>query len=194
MVLSKRKYAPVKITIGVRMSKRNVVPVDREMVMDSHEMIVSKTDLKGRITYGNTTFLKYAGFAESELIGTQHNIIRHPDMPRGVFKLLWDTLQRGDEIFAFVKNISSDGSYYWVLANVTPSVDASGNVLGYYSVRRKPNPRAIPVVAGLYREMLAAERSAGTRDAIAASTQVLEKFLKEKQQSYEAMILSAQAL
>lgn len=176
------------------MSKRNIVPIDLEKVMDADEIIVSKTDLKGRITYGNTTFLKYAGFCESDLIGTQHNIIRHPDMPRGVFKLLWDTLQKGEEIFAFVKNISMDGSYYWVLANVTPSVDASGNVLGYYSVRRKPSPRATQVVAGLYREMLTAERNAGTRDAIAASTQVLEKFLQDKRQSYEAMVLSVQAL
>lgn len=176
------------------MSKRDITPTDREMVMGTDEIIVSKTDLKGRITYGNSTFMKYAGFPEAELIGTQHNIIRHPDMPRGVFKLFWDTLQKGEEIFAFVKNISMDGSYYWVLANVTPSVDEAGNVLGYYSVRRKPNPRAIPVVAALYSEMLAAERSAGSRDAIAASTAVLERVLQDKRQSYEEMVLSLQAL
>ena len=162
--------------------------------MDRGEIIVSKTDLKGRITYGNTTFLKYAGFPETELIGTQHNIIRHPDMPRGVFKLFWDTLQQGEEIFAYVKNISMDGSFYWVLANVTPSVNESGQVLGYYSVRRKPNPKAIAVVAGLYREMLAAEQRAGTRDAIAASQQILQKHLQDKQLSYEEMVLNLQAL
>lgn len=162
--------------------------------MDRGEIIVSKTDLKGRITYGNTTFLKYAGFPETELIGTQHNIIRHPDMPRGVFKLFWDTLQQGEEIFAYVKNISLDGSFYWVLANVTPSVNESGQVLGYYSVRRKPNPKAIAVVAGLYREMLAAEQRAGTRDAIAASQQILQKHLQDKQLSYEEMVLNLQAL
>jgi len=176
------------------MSKRQITPTAQETVMDHNEIIVSKTDLKGRITYGNTTFLKYAGFAESELIGTQHNIIRHPDMPRGVFKLFWDTLQRGDEIFAYVKNISMDGSFYWVLANVTPSVNESGDVLGYYSVRRKPNPRAVAVVGNLYREMLAAERNAGSRDAIQASTQILEKHLQDKQLSYEQMILTLQAM
>lgn len=176
------------------MSKRQITPTNQEIMMDPNEIIVSKTDLKGRITYGNSTFLKFAGFAEAELIGTQHNIIRHPDMPRGVFKLFWDTLQRGEEIFAYVKNISSDGSYYWVLANVTPSVDESGNVLGYYSVRRKPNPRAVTVVGNLYREMLAAERNAGARDAIQASTQILESHLKDKQLSYEQMILTMQAM
>lgn len=164
------------------------------MVMDHNEIIVSKTDLKGRITYGNTTFLKYAGFAESELIGTQHNIIRHPDMPRGVFKLFWDTLQQGEEIFAFVKNISKDGSYYWVLANVTPSVNDHGEVLGYYSVRRKPNPRAVSVVNNLYRDMLAAERNAGARDAVGASLAILDGLLKDKKMSYEQMILTLQAM
>lgn len=176
------------------MSKRDITPTDREMVMERGEIIVSKTDLKGRITYGNSTFMKYAGFPESDLLGTQHNIVRHPDMPRGVFKLFWDTLQSGQEIFAFVKNISSDGSFYWVLANVTPSVDENGTTLGYYSVRRKPNPAATRIVGDLYRDMLAAERNAGSRDAIAASSAVLEKFLKAKQQSYEQMVLSIQAL
>lgn len=176
------------------MSKRNIVPTDHEMVMQSDEIIVSKTDLKGRITYGNSTFLRFAGFDERELIGTQHNIIRHPDMPRGVFKLFWDTLHKRQEIFAYVKNISQDGSYYWVLANVTPSVDNSGNVLGYYSVRRKPNPRALSLVGQLYQDMLAVERSAGSRDAIEASSAVLTKFLKDKGQSYEQMVLSLQAL
>lgn len=176
------------------MSKRNIVPLDREMVMANDEIIVSKTDLKGRITYGNSTFLKFAGFDEKELIGTQHNVVRHPDMPRGVFKLFWDTLQSGQEIFAFVKNISMDGSYYWVLANVTPSVDEHGQVMGYYSVRRKPNPKALPIVAGLYRDMLAAERSAGTREAIGASQAVLNRHLQNKGQTYEQMVLALQAL
>lgn len=176
------------------MSKRHIVPTDQEMVMAPDEIIVSKTDLKGRITYGNSTFMKFAGFEESELIGTQHNIIRHPDMPRGVFKLFWDTLQSGQEIFAYVKNISLDGSYYWVLANVTPSVDEQGQVLGYYSVRRKPNPKAIQVISQVYRDMLAAERSAGSRDAIAASSAVLQRHLNEKGQTYEQMVLALQAL
>ena len=176
------------------MSKRQITPTTREKVMEAGEIIVSKTDLKGRITYGNSTFMKYAGFPETDLIGIQHNIVRHPDMPRGVFKLFWDTLQQGQEIFAFVKNISLDGSYYWVLANVTPSVDAHGQTLGYYSVRRKPNPQATAVVSDLYREMLEAEKRAGSRDAIAASSLILNNFLKSKGQTYEQAVLSLQSL
>ncbi len=176
------------------MSKRNIQPTDREIVMREDDFIVSKTDLKGRITYGNRIFIEFSGFDERELIGVQHNVVRHPDMPRGVFKLLWGHIQDSKEIFAYVKNMCADGSYYWVLANVTPSVDPSGNVLGYYSVRRKPNPHAIPIVTQLYRDMLAEERRAGARDAIDASQRVLQQFLNDKGQSYEELVLSLQSL
>ncbi len=176
------------------MSKRDITPTDREIVMREDDFIVSKTDLKGRITYGNRIFIEFSGFDEREVIGVQHNLVRHPDMPRGVFKLLWGNIQEGKEIFAYVKNICKDGSFYWVLANVTPSLDASGNAVGYYSVRRKPNPRALPIVTQLYRNMLNEERNAGSRDAIAASSRVMEQFLKEKGQSYENFILSLQSL
>ena len=81
-----------------------------------------------------------------------------------------------------------------MLANVTPSVDEQGQTLGYYSVRRKPNPKAVQFISQVYREMLAAERSAGSRDAIAASTAVLQRHLKEKGQTYEQMVLALQAL
>jgi PAS domain S-box-containing protein len=175
------------------MSLRDIVPTDKEIVMREDEFIVSKTDLKGKITYGNKTFIEFSGFEEHEVLGVQHNVIRHPDMPRGVFKLLWGHIQEGKEIFAYVKNICKNGSFYWVIANVTPSVDQFGKVVGYYSVRRKPNPRAIPVISELYRQMLDIEKKTGTRDAIAASTQLLEKTLREKGLSYEQFVLSLQA-
>jgi len=176
------------------MARQHIQATDKERVMRDDDFIVSKTDLKGRITYANKIFKEFSGFEEHEYLGKQHNVIRHPDMPRCVFKLLWDHIQGGKEIFAFVKNICKDGSYYWVLANVTPSLDEAGNVLGYYSVRRKPNPHALPIVTQLYRQMLSEERAAGSRDAIAASNRVLEQFLKEKGQSYEELILSLQSL
>ncbi len=177
------------------MSKRkDIVPIEKENVMRDDEIIVSKTDLKGRITYVNRVFMDIAGYTESDLLGIQHNVIRHPDMPRGVFKLLWDSVQDGREIFAYVKNMCRDGSYYWVLANVTPSLDVNGSIIGYYSVRRKPNMRAIPVVADLYRRMLSAERQAGSRDAIGASSEVLQQVLNEKGMSYEELVFSLQSL
>lgn len=176
------------------MARQHIVPTDRELVMRENDFIVSKTDLKGHITYANKVFIEFSGFAESEFIGKQHNVIRHPDMPRAVFKLFWDHLQSGQEIFAFVKNICKDGSYYWVLANVTPSVDENGQVVGYYSVRRKPNPKAVRLVTELYKRMLMEEQKAGSRDAIAASMQYLNGILTEKGMNYEQFVLELQSL
>lgn len=172
------------------MKNTAIQPTSVEKVMREDDFIVSKTDLKGRITYGNRIFIEFSGYVEDELIGAQHNIIRHPDMPRAVFKLLWDTIQAGNECFAFVKNMAKDGSFYWVFANVTPSFDADGKITGYLSVRRKPKPTAIEAVSKLYAAMLAAEKQAGSRDAIAASSRILTDLLSERGLSYEEFILS----
>jgi PAS domain S-box-containing protein len=173
--------------------QKDIVPTDRERVMRKEDFIVSKTDLSGRITYGNRIFIEFSGYTEKELLGAQHNIIRHPDMPRAVFQLLWDTIQAGKEIFAYVKNMSKDGGFYWVFANVTPSYDVNRNLVGYYSVRRKPNPKAIEVVSGLYQVMLAEEQRVGAKDAIATSTQILVDTLTEKGLSYEELIFALEA-
>jgi PAS domain S-box-containing protein len=172
------------------MKDRTIQPTSVEKVMREDDFIVSKTDPKGCITYGNRIFIEYSGYSERELLGKQHNIIRHPDMPRAVFKLLWDTIQSRQECFAYVKNMAKDGSYYWVFANVTPSFDASGNLLGYYSVRRKPKASAVKVMSDFYRAMLEAETRAGARDAMTASGKLLTDLLQEKGVSYEEFILS----
>jgi hypothetical protein len=110
-------------------------------------------------------------------------------MPRAVFKLLWDTIQAKREICAFVKNLAKDGSFYWVFANITPSFDSRGTLIGYYSVRRKPRPEAVDVMAGLYRTMLEAERKAGDGQAgMKASTAILNQTLQQKDMSYEEFI------
>lgn len=160
--------------------------------MRENDFIVSKTDLTGKITYANRIFQEFAGYSEEQLLGAQHNIIRHPDMPRAVFKLLWDTIKEGKEIFAFVKNLASDGSFYWVFANVTPDYDANGKMVGYLSVRRKPRPDALPVISDVYRQMLDIEKKAGTKDAMAASTQFLLDLLNEKGATYEELVLTLQ--
>jgi len=93
-----------------------------------------------------------------------------------------------------VKNICKDGSFYWVLANVTPSRDVQGQIVGYYSVRRKPNPKALEVIVPLYRELLQIEQNAGSRDAITASLTHMHNLLQEKGVSYERFILDLQGL
>lgn len=98
-------------------------PINKEKTFSENELIISKTDLHGKITYGNEMFIRMSGYTVNELLYVPHNIIRHPDMPKVIFKLLWKTVKSGKEIHAYVKNLSKDGSYYWVFANITPSYD-----------------------------------------------------------------------
>jgi len=161
-------------------------PSNVEKTFNDDEIIVSKTDTKGIITYGNELFIKMSGYTEEELLGANHNIIRHPDMPRIVFKLLWDTVQAKKEIFAYVKNMSKDGAYYWVLANVTPSYDLKGNIIGYYSVRRKPSREAIEKISKIYDALNAAEKNGGMTESL----KLLESTLTSAGMSYEEFVLS----
>jgi PAS domain S-box-containing protein len=170
--------------------KNKQMPTRQERVMRENDFIVSKTDLKGRITYCNRVFIEFSGYAEHELLGAQHNIVRHPDMPRGVFKLLWDTLEQKKECFAYVKNMSKDGGFYWVWANVTANLNEHGKSEGYFSVRRKPNRDAVNTLTELYRLMLDEEGRAGPKDACDASLACLSHVLNQKGVSYEQFILS----
>jgi len=164
-------------------------PTQIEKVLGEEDFIVSKTDPKGIITYGNRIFIQMSGYSEVELLGAPHSILRHPDMPRAVFKLLWDAIQAKQEICAYVKNLAKDGSFYWVFANVTPSFDSRGTLPGYYSVRPKPRPEAIQAVPPLSRAMLEAERKAGDGQAgMKASLALLHQALEQKGVSYEEFV------
>ena len=172
------------------MKRKDIVPTQRERLMREDDFIVSKTDAKGIITYGNPIFIEFSGYTEEELIGTQHNIVRHPDMPRAAFKLAWDTIQSGQEFFAYVKNMSRDGGFYWVFAHITPDFDANGRITGYTSVRRCPKRSALETIIPVYKMMLDAERAAGPRDAIAAGTKVLIDILNQKGMSYAELVFA----
>lgn len=171
--------------------KKNIVPNDQEKKLGDNDFIVSKTDTIGKITYANRTFMEIAGYPESELLGIQHNIIRHPDMPRGVFRLMWNTLKAGDEFFGFAKNLCADGGFYWVFANITPDYDRDGKLQGYYSVRRKPPQSALDVLTPVYHEMLAIERRSSSKKI--APDQSAEYLLDVVDQSgsndYNALVL-----
>lgn len=165
-----------------------------EKTFDRDELIVSKTDLAGKITYGNRTFYRLAGYDEAELMGAPHNIIRHPDMPRAVFELLWQTIKAGEEIFAYVVNRSRNGDHYWVFAHVTPSRDANGDIVGYHSNRRVPNRNAVDAIVPIYRDLIATEKAAaGPREGMQAAVGKLTKLLEEKQVGYNELILSLEA-
>lgn len=154
--------------------KNQITPTGREISPNEKDFIVSKTDTKGRITYANRIFMAISGYREPELLGAQHNILRHPDMPRCIFKLLWDYIQSGKECFAYTKNLCKNGNHYWVLANVTPDRDDKGHIIGYFSVRRRPRQDAIPTIEEIYRYLLVEEQKSGSRDAIEAATALLQ--------------------
>ncbi len=171
--------------------KLKITPNNNRRDLGENDFIVSKTDIKGRITYANRIFMDIAGFPESELLGVQHNIIRHPDMPRGVFKFMWDTIKAGDEFFGFAKNLCADGGYYWVFANITPDYDKNGKLQGYYSVRRKPPQSALDVLIPVYKEMLAIEKRPSVKDAPANSIAYLVDVVAQSgAKNYDSLVLS----
>ncbi len=174
------------------MSARKIVPTGRETFFDNNDIIVSKTDLKGRITYANKTFCQIAGYTEREVVGQPHSLIRHPDMPRAVFKLLWDTLQDGRELFAYVKNMAKNGDHYWVFAHVTPSYDAAGKLSGYHSNRRVCDRRILEgTIVPFYAELLREEqRHKNGKEALAAGCSVLESFVRSRDMGYDQLVFS----
>jgi len=163
-----------------------------ERAFGDNEIIVSKTDLKGRITYANKVFLDVAGYSLDEVMGQPHSMIRHPDMPRSIFKLLWDKMTNKEELFAYVMNRCKNGDHYWVLAHVTPSFDADGNVVGYHSNRRVAKRDTLDnVIIPLYGKLLQIEQSKQNRkDGMLASTQALMDILNNKGVAYDEFILS----
>ena len=176
-------------------ARPRIAPTGIERRFDDDEIIVSKTDPTGRITYVNDVFLRASGYARAELIGAPHSVIRHPAMPRAIFELLWNRLAAGHEVFAYVVNMARDGAHYWVFAHVTPTLGRDGRTVSYHSNRRTPDRRALPAVEALYARLLAAEqaieRTGGRkRDAVAASTALLDTFLHERGVSYDELVWS----
>ncbi len=163
-----------------------------ERFFDRNDIIVSKTDLKGHITYANRTFLNIAGYTENEVMGAPHSIIRHPDMPRCVFQLLWDTIQAKKEIFAYVLNRAKSGDHYWVLAHVTPSFDKQGQIDGYHSNRRVPDKKIVEgKVIPLYQMLLAEEeRHNNRKEGMKRATDILINLLQEKGIGYDEFVFS----
>ncbi|MCV6589930.1 MAG: PAS domain-containing protein [Marinobacterium sp.] len=157
--------------------------------MEDDEFIVSKTDGNGKILYTNRVFMQLSGYTEKELLGQQHSMIRHPDMPHGLFHHMWDTLKQGNEFIGFLKNLCKDGSHYWVFAHITPDHDANGNFRGYYSVRRKPCRHAITTICHLYDAMNSLEQTSGGRSAASLSARHMHDYINEQELSYDEFIL-----
>lgn len=152
-------------------------PIDEEIVLDPKRYIVSETDETGKITYCNDYFIEVSGYSRDELIGKPHNIVRHPDMPRVVFKLLWETISSGKNINAVVKNLAKDGRCYWIFTEFEIRKDTdTGKIIGYHASRKTISKHVIEVMSDLYAELLKIEKN----DGIEASEIYLINFLKSK--------------
>lgn len=141
-------------------TSRTVLVRDEEVPFPEGRLIVSSTDLEGRITAANASFVEMSGWSRTELIGAPHSILRHPDMPAAAFKDLWDTLAAGRRWSGYVKNLRKDGRYYWVYATVVANV-RDGRVVGYTSVRRKPSRTRVRECEALYPTLHETAAAAG---------------------------------
>jgi PAS domain S-box-containing protein len=153
------------------------IPLDEEIKLDPKRYIVSETDEKGKITFCNDYFIEVCGYSKEELLGKPHSIIRHPDMPRIVFKLLWDTISQGKNINAVVKNLAKDGRYYWIFTEFESRRDTdTGKIIGYTASRKSISKFVIEVIDNLYKELLEIENQSGMEE----SEKYLIAFLKDK--------------
>jgi PAS domain S-box-containing protein len=160
-------------------------PVNERIKLDPKKYIVSKTDPKGIIEYGNDYFVEISGYKESELIGQPHNIIRHPDMPKVIFKMMWDRLKSGQNIMAVVKNMAKSGRYYWVITDFEPKKDKITNEIISYTAYRKAAPDdVIKTIEPIYTKLLEIEKESGMEGA----EKFLRGFLEEKNMSYDDFI------
>lgn len=161
-----------------------------EQFFGEDEIIVSKTNLKGHITYANDVFLNIAGYTEKEVIGQPHSMIRHPDMPRCIFKLLWDSIQGSHEIFAYVMNRCKNGDHYWVYAHVTPSRTGTGEIVGYHSNRRVPDRQILEgTIMPLYKDLKAAEdKESNRKQGLVSSSGMVANLLQERNVQYDEFV------
>lgn len=160
-------------------------PVDKEIKLDPSLVIMSKTDPKGFIEYANDYFMEVSGYEEYELMGQPHSVIRHPDMPKIIFKLMWERLLEGKNIHVLIKNLAKDGRYYWVLTNFETKYDTEGNIVSHYARRKAAPGNAIYQIEQLYKTILAIEKK--------QNPEIAEKYfnglLEESGKAYDEFIL-----
>jgi len=135
--------------------------IDSEIVLSKDKVLLSATDTRGIITYCNEDFVETCGYEEWELAGEPHNIIRHPDMPRVIFRLMWQRIQNGDNIIAIVKNLAKSGKYYWVMTDFVIKEDNQGNIVGYKAYRKAAPRKAIETIIPLYKKLRDIENAKG---------------------------------
>lgn len=170
-------------------TRSQIALTGRERFFAEDEIIVSKTDVTGKILYANRVFMNVSEYTEDELLGAPHSLLRHPDMPRAVFKFLWERLLAGHEVFAYVNNMARSGDNYWVLAHMTPTLAGDGKIIGFHSNRRVPDRSKIALVEPVYAAVLAEERRHTDRVVgLRASYDLLISTLRSTGRSYDEWV------
>ncbi len=160
-------------------------PTDKEIKLSAHKYIVSKTDPKGKILYANEYFSEVCGYKEYELVGSPHNIVRHPDMPKAIFYLLWEHIQNGQNITAVVKNMAKNGDYYWVVTDFEIRRNSITNEINQYvAFRHAVSKKVLKEIEPLYAKMLEIEKS----DGMMASVDYLNNYLESRKMNYNQYI------
>ncbi|MCV9931872.1 PAS domain-containing protein [Flavobacterium sp. LS1R47] len=156
-------------------------PIDKEVSWDKTQVIMSKTNPFGIIEYANETFVDVCGYEDYELMGQPHSIIRHPDMPRVLFKVLWENLKEGNNFHAIVKNLAKSGRFYWVITDFEIARDSNGVIVNYFGRRRAVPQEVIAMhIEPLYKKLLQIESASGME----FSEKYLIGFLEEKNRTY----------
>lgn len=152
------------------------LPVDKEVFFDGGTM-VTETDTNGIITYTNRKFREMTGFSKRELIGSPHSINRHPDMPKGAFKAMWETISSNKIWRGYIKNMTKDGKFYWALVYIQPKYDSKNEIIGYIAGRKVAYPEAIQEVSELYAKLQGDEH---IDDAVFSARATYDEYLKGK--------------
>ncbi|HEX8018176.1 MAG TPA: PAS domain-containing protein, partial [Flavobacterium sp.] len=158
-----------------------IAVIDKEVTWDKTQVIMSKTNAFGIIEYANEVFVDVSGYEDYELMGQPHNIIRHPDMPKVIFKVLWENLKQGKNFHAIVKNLAKSGRYYWVITDFEIARDENGVIVNYFGRRQSVPQEVISLhIEPLYKKLLQIEAASG----VEFSEKYLIGFLEEKKRSY----------
>ena len=175
-----RDYRDIELTV------ERPTPIDKEVGWNKSQVVISETDVYGRITNVNDVFCNVCGYSPEEMIGQPHSIIRHPDMPKLIFKLLWDNLKVGNNFIGVIKNLAKSGEYYWVITDFEMRRDATGNIT-HYIARRKSVPKAVieNYVAPLYETLLKLEKVGGME----LSSRFFKNYLAKQGKDYIDFII-----
>lgn len=175
-----RDYRDIELTV------ERPTPIDKEVGWNKSQVVISETDVYGRITNVNDVFCNVCGYSPEEMIGQPHSIIRHPDMPKLIFKLLWDNLKAGNNFIGVIKNLAKSGEYYWVITDFEMRRDATGNIT-HYIARRKSVPKAVieNYVAPLYETLLKLEKVGGME----LSSRFFKNYLAKQGKDYIDFII-----